>query len=1224
MKVGRNEVCPCGSGKKYKKCCINSDNELPDTFSNYLKTHNSVELLKVFSLIQLLPINQSKILRLETIQNLICSNLNNISGKINYNAVKSLIQKDYTHDYREDPAESCATENIMFFNGNNIVFPGIAKDSAPINQLILNTIFALPNALNDKTKKTIHEGVFFMLYIHDVIAKKLGLSRYLYEDDWRGNIYFPSENFININKEIFEFSEEDVKYIYRTLGIEEDVIQYFYTTKEELLRNKNEDTLLIEKPFIKFNNKYILVLPSTQMYSVNIFIRKVLKLNGEQKTFNKYYKAMVLNESQKYLHAKWQRENLKTKLEDTESIWRLDYNKLAYVRYIDSSKESDIQKRANRIITDIRKELKRDDIEFLVVLFFASYELDMHNLYMFENIKESKYQLGISFFDFERFYNQWEPDKLTLWKYAKAEKRAEEHNIRISPNFSILTYFQWYKKNNDSFFPSDDTTPNFISFDYTIQAKIIAESTQKSDKHFVMHIKENLQRRFLPVIKTKEYAPIYISEEIFGGKYRIVLEKFSFPIWFSYRDRIGSLGKNFIEAITYWLNEFSGTLNPYFSILGNYPVEFVVHFDEKMKEISTSGIELKDNSEVNIEYSIAKDSRRISLKIPIEIFSALHRSDNFGESLLMKTIIESLNELSGLDKTKFFTVDEIDEFIKQQMPLSRRKMLLTSHQEDDFKRFDMYIPSVRFVQDADIAIVLENNVQWLNYPEKIPEKVKDENKIELLYDIVDSLTNQLQQRIKQYDSNELIVFLMLRHEAVIQRFSMWDMNLAAKIECFSKYEDVIDDYKEEYGKIVSTSHALRSLIEYVFAELPSGSKKINDDDIDFLLALVSEIIFYGSVKDSIHQRLDNPDIGLLPSGRIGMNHDFHDTIVTEYRESTILDEIHNNVEDFENQFESEELPIITDPKKNEYYDRVDNIFEEELGIAIYKISDIATFLTRFCFQNENSYCICDENDLVQLIKDNSNLTEKEILAFIEFLSLESRGGINVAPVGLDIKETWVWRFNRRISYIRRPLLKFKNNDSQTQFLWSARHLIMAADNLRALFHNGTLKVEEDKYPKITSLIKERTIIKGKEYRAKVLSWLKTTSLHIIEHEVKIRPSVFPNADKDYGDIDILAVDLNKKKVYLIECKNTKQVKILYDFQNDARNYIDKQLPKHLNRGNFITANLNQLSNKIGIDVNDYEVLPIVISSYQLPIKFLQSLPIPIYSFTQIKREKVFL
>ena len=24
-KIGRNEECPCGSGKKYKKCCLDKD-----------------------------------------------------------------------------------------------------------------------------------------------------------------------------------------------------------------------------------------------------------------------------------------------------------------------------------------------------------------------------------------------------------------------------------------------------------------------------------------------------------------------------------------------------------------------------------------------------------------------------------------------------------------------------------------------------------------------------------------------------------------------------------------------------------------------------------------------------------------------------------------------------------------------------------------------------------------------------------------------------------------------------------------------------------------------------------------------------------------------------------------------------------------------------------------------------------------------------------------------
>ncbi|RYZ84342.1 MAG: DUF1186 domain-containing protein, partial [Proteobacteria bacterium] len=24
VKIGRNDPCPCGSGKKYKKCCLNA------------------------------------------------------------------------------------------------------------------------------------------------------------------------------------------------------------------------------------------------------------------------------------------------------------------------------------------------------------------------------------------------------------------------------------------------------------------------------------------------------------------------------------------------------------------------------------------------------------------------------------------------------------------------------------------------------------------------------------------------------------------------------------------------------------------------------------------------------------------------------------------------------------------------------------------------------------------------------------------------------------------------------------------------------------------------------------------------------------------------------------------------------------------------------------------------------------------------------------------------
>jgi len=44
MKVGRNTPCPCGSGKKYKKCCLNKEQK-PLRSSHYLTLHDRTKIL---------------------------------------------------------------------------------------------------------------------------------------------------------------------------------------------------------------------------------------------------------------------------------------------------------------------------------------------------------------------------------------------------------------------------------------------------------------------------------------------------------------------------------------------------------------------------------------------------------------------------------------------------------------------------------------------------------------------------------------------------------------------------------------------------------------------------------------------------------------------------------------------------------------------------------------------------------------------------------------------------------------------------------------------------------------------------------------------------------------------------------------------------------------------------------------------------------------------------
>lgn len=49
MKIGRNDPCPCGSGKKYKKCCLDKPATQPVRPSGERQWHWSLDEIESFS-----------------------------------------------------------------------------------------------------------------------------------------------------------------------------------------------------------------------------------------------------------------------------------------------------------------------------------------------------------------------------------------------------------------------------------------------------------------------------------------------------------------------------------------------------------------------------------------------------------------------------------------------------------------------------------------------------------------------------------------------------------------------------------------------------------------------------------------------------------------------------------------------------------------------------------------------------------------------------------------------------------------------------------------------------------------------------------------------------------------------------------------------------------------------------------------------------------------------
>ena len=173
------------------------------------------------------------------------------------------------------------------------------------------------------------------------------------------------------------------------------------------------------------------------------------------------------------------------------------------------------------------------------------------------------------------------------------------------------------------------------------------------------------------------------------------------------------------------------------------------------------------------------------------------------------------------------------------------------------------------------------------------------------------------------------------------------------------------------------------------------------------------------------------------------------------------------------------------------------------------------------------------------------------------------------------------------------------------------------------FNNGTLKVDKSSI-KIQQLIADRNAIKGNEYRQEVYKWLlHNTALKINQYEVKIGPRGHLIAENDMGDIDILAIDHKKHIIYSIECKNTHQAKVAYEFRMEINTYLGEPpkkglISKHINRDKWLHDNKKYVLSNLGLD-DRYKIFSLVVSKHLLPTRYLRPIELKIISFHELRK-----
>ena len=170
---------------------------------------------------------------------------------------------------------------------------------------------------------------------------------------------------------------------------------------------------------------------------------------------------------------------------------------------------------------------------------------------------------------------------------------------------------------------------------------------------------------------------------------------------------------------------------------------------------------------------------------------------------------------------------------------------------------------------------------------------------------------------------------------------------------------------------------------------------------------------------------------------------------------------------------------------------------------------------------------------------------------------------------------------------------------------------------------GQLSVP-DREKHVKAIVGHYSEEKGAEFNKQVRNFLREhTKLMVVDYDVKIDPRHFSSADRNYGDIDVLAFDRESGVLYNIECKDTVMAKNIYQMYLEIRKYLglnedEKKgalIWKHYHRHEWLCKHKLEMADFLKV-TEVKAVKSIIVTSTVLPVTYLKGneSPLPIVSY----------
>ena len=1264
-KIGRNDPCPCGSGKKWKKCHggpTATSKELPTGFASFveylqsqpptdtlrirdvksdlklltaeLQSYDPMQVISAAAALASLGENHTLIFRLDTLicfAALYCKGSQTPSRDVLDRWLNTLISESPV-GRMEDPAEDFAVGLVRTHDGNRLVLNGYLSGPDAYLQDVLDTLQEGPGNL-----APLRLTVSTVLHISDELISRRGYDRFTSGSGAHDGVTLPeSEEALWDLVSTQTFTEADFPAI-STFAMD---IQSFVFTLEDLRKEVPDSKIVRSRRqiFLKIGDAYLLAFPTSLCDALIEFILREVSSRNMIRGFNNQLNRMqgtrIFEDARRHFGEEnvvvdeAGLNNLSRPAGVSDVSIRFDRNRYFHLVLVhddmrdvvkdglSTSREPDTAIADH--IHDVSSILaSRSDFTTgftLVIMLGVGRPYGVAT----PGALPSGWFLQVwSLYDFERLQwleNNWES---MLWKLSKQRETLSKQNIEFISSDDAIFYASWMNEDY-RLIPAAATEPGplLVSISCGEVFRLREMARLRLDTHaayrpdsrsWITICRVNPLSYFKDDELSVRYgAPGLAPQGVLAGAV-VTTER----TWWvdcnarMYPDADRTYLLKIWEAANIWLARVESIAEQQlrWPARENPLITLDVSDVAAIKDWSLTAME--DMAPVE-EFETEVDQYGFTIKIPAAFVTMGRHPENLAEILLAKAFVSGAALLGG----KRLAPSEVEpEIAGLQISPDERHMhtLIAADHRDYLREFgesEFQLLGDADTRFADAGIAYEANFRG----PMLIENRKEAN--DCLKTVVDAFWERCKRLLERLDRRSLVLRCLSNNEAVIGEQDNWSRTRRAVAALHKDREDVLSASLGARQKMDRTQISHRLLIELAICTCPeSGGREVNQEDIDYLGAQVLQLAATAQEADAMRAEAIQPWVRIGLAGDVRLASDFS-ALMNPYLSSHFEITHQTDIANYERHLEEPKRGSKTEAEV--FGDQFLNAFLEEYGISPMRLVDAATVLAEDAHRQQTNVMVRPVASLRELLK-REGYSEREVNGFLQHFVLPARPDWTVVSPPFRSKDWWPWRFRRHLSVMNRPIISLNASNVAYAPAFcedSFRHVISEA-------FTGSADTEYFGSQAMRKYIGTSNAKRGLEFNKAVAKRFENAGYRVWT-EIEMSRLRCPSNEAS-GDIDVIAE--KDGIVCLCECKDLSFARTITEVVEQLGRFKGKHgddLWKHLRRVKWVIDNPSQMRHIIGgLPV---KVRSLLVSSKIVPMQYAEGFPekaVPIDSLEEV-------